>query len=100
VVLVDGSASASEILAGAFKDNNRAVLVGTKTFGRGLVQSVRGLAMALASDNCQVLYPSGRDINKAGLPQMQWGLTDAQSLLAARMAQHQQQTNTLKRWKS
>lgn len=70
VVLVDGgSASASEILSGALKDNNRAVLVGTKTFGKGLVQSVRGLGdgSGLAVTIAKYFTPSGRDINKAGI---------------------------------
>ena len=44
VVLVDeGSASASEIVSGAIKDNNRGLLVGKKTFGKGLVQSMRNI---------------------------------------------------------
>ena len=84
VVLVDGgSASASEILAGAFKDNNRAVLVGTKTFGKGLVQSVRGLGdgSGLAVTIAKYFTPSGRDINKAGIqPDVVVGLTDAQKV--------------------
>ena len=45
VVLIDqGSASASEILSGSLQDNSRAELVGQKTFGKGLVQAVRGLS--------------------------------------------------------
>jgi len=45
VVLIDqGSASASEILSGALQENERAQLVGQKTFGKGLVQAVRGLS--------------------------------------------------------
>jgi carboxyl-terminal processing protease len=85
VVLVDGgSASASEILAGAFQDNNRAVLVGTKTFGKGLVQSVRGLGdgSGLAVTIAKYFTPRGRDINKAGIaPDVVVPLTDAQKVL-------------------
>jgi carboxyl-terminal processing protease len=71
VVLIDGgSASASEILSGALQDNKRAVLVGTKTFGKGLVQSVRPLGdgSGLAVTIAKYLTPSGRDINKEGIP--------------------------------
>jgi carboxyl-terminal processing protease len=70
VVLVDGgSASASEIVSGALQDNKRAVLVGTKTFGKGLVQSVRGLGdgSGLAVTIAKYLTPSGKDINKQGI---------------------------------
>jgi carboxyl-terminal processing protease len=82
VVLVDkGSASASEILSGALQDNKRAVLVGTQTFGKGLVQSVRpledgsGLAVTIAKYHT----PSGRDIHKHGIdPDVKVELTQAQ----------------------
>ncbi|MBE9128851.1 MULTISPECIES: carboxyl-terminal processing protease CtpC [unclassified Coleofasciculus] len=82
VVLVDGgSASASEILSGALQDNKRAVLVGTTTFGKGLVQSVRGLGdgSGLAVTIAKYLTPSGRDINKLGIaPDFELELTEAQ----------------------
>ena len=71
VILIDGgSASASEILSGALQDNKRAVLVGTQTFGKGLVQSVRSLGdgSGLAVTIAKYLTPSGRDINKEGIP--------------------------------
>ncbi|MBR8826910.1 MAG: PDZ domain-containing protein [Gomphosphaeria aponina SAG 52.96 = DSM 107014] len=82
VVLVDGgSASASEILSGALQDHERGVLVGTKTFGKGLVQSVRGLGdgSGLAVTISKYLTPDGRDINKEGIePDVVLELTDAQ----------------------
>lgn len=82
VILVDGgSASASEILSGALQDNRRATLVGTQTFGKGLVQSVRGLGdgSGLAVTIAKYLTPSGRDINHAGIaPDTVVTLTDEQ----------------------
>lgn len=82
VVLVDGgSASASEILSGALQDNGRAVLVGTKTFGKGLVQSVRGLGdgSGLAVTIAKYFTPKGTDINHAGIrPDVVIELSDAQ----------------------
>jgi carboxyl-terminal processing protease len=82
VVLVDkGSASASEILSGALQDNKRAVVVGSQTFGKGLVQSVRplddgsGLAVTIAKYHT----PLGRDINKHGIdPNIVVDLSDKQ----------------------
>ncbi|ABG53502.1 C-terminal processing peptidase-2. Serine peptidase. MEROPS family S41A [Trichodesmium erythraeum IMS101] len=70
VVMVDGgSASASEILSGALQDNKRATLVGTKTFGKGLVQSVRsvGKGAGIAVTIAKYFTPNGRDINKLGI---------------------------------
>ncbi len=82
VVLVDGgSASASEILSGALQDNKRALLVGTKTFGKGLVQSVRGLGdgSGLAVTIAHYYTPAGHDINHKGIsPNVELKLSVAQ----------------------
>lgn len=82
VVLVDGgSASASEILSGAIQDHDRGTVVGTQTFGKGLVQSVRGLGdgSGLAVTIAKYLTPDGRDINKQGVtPDIVYEMTDAE----------------------
>ncbi|RMF28411.1 MAG: PDZ domain-containing protein [Cyanobacteria bacterium J083] len=70
VVLVNrNSASASEIVAGALKDNKRATIVGTKTYGKGTVQSVHSLAdgSGLAVTISRYFPPSGADINGKGI---------------------------------
>jgi carboxyl-terminal processing protease len=70
VILVDGgSASASEILAGAVKDRNAGLLIGEKTFGKGLVQSVESLKDGSGFKLTTQKYytPNGISINKIGI---------------------------------
>jgi len=70
VVLVNqGTASASEILAGALKDNGRAIILGEKTFGKGLIQSLFDLSdgAGLAVTVAKYETPSHKDINKLGI---------------------------------
>ena len=81
VVLINkGSASASEIMSGALKDNNRAILVGENTFGKGLVQEVKSLAPFGAGLNITIqkyLTPNDTDINKKGIaPDIEVKLTE------------------------
>lgn len=70
VILIDeGTASASEILSGALKDNHKAILVGKKTFGKGMIQKIyplpnqTGMNLTIA----KYLTPKGYDINKKGI---------------------------------
>jgi carboxyl-terminal processing protease len=69
-VLVDGgTASAAEVVAAALRDHSRAVLVGTHTFGKAVVQSVTPLADggALALTTARYLTPAGLDISRHGV---------------------------------
>lgn len=70
VMLVNGgSASASEVVAGAMQDTERAQLVGTRTFGKASVQQVLPLAdqSAVKLTTATYLTPDGRDINGSGI---------------------------------
>jgi carboxyl-terminal processing protease len=81
VLLIDGgSASASEILAGALKDNRRATLIGSQSFGKGLVQKINMLSegAGLNITISRYLTPNGADINKKGIqPDVKVPFTEA-----------------------
>jgi carboxyl-terminal processing protease len=69
VIVNKGSASASEIVAGALQDHNRALVIGTETFGKGLVQTVvplsKGRAIKLTTS--RYYTPSGDSIHDVGI---------------------------------
>ncbi|NIP32099.1 MAG: PDZ domain-containing protein [Candidatus Dadabacteria bacterium] len=69
IIVNKGSASASEILAGALKDSKRAKVVGTKTFGKGSVQSIIELddGAGIKITTAKFYTPSGQTINEIGI---------------------------------
>ena len=69
-VLINGaSASASEVLAGAMRDHNKATLVGEKSYGKGVVQSIFNLSdeSAFKLTTAEYFTPSGESIHKKGI---------------------------------
>ena len=69
VIVNEGTASASEIISGALQDNSRAIILGTKTFGKGSVQTVIPLedGSAIKLSTAKYFTPKGRSIQAEGI---------------------------------
>jgi len=99
VLINEGSASASEIFAGAIQDYNRGTLIGKKTYGKGSVQSLEELGggLILKITIAQWLTPKGKAINGEGIvPDIEVNLTD-EDLQADRDPQLNRAKEELKR---
>ncbi len=102
VILTNGfSASASEILAAALSENNRAVLVGEKTYGKGVIQKIIPLPLDTAMNVTVAKYltPQGHDIHKNGIkPDYEVKYT-IQDVKAGNDTQLNKATEILDNWK-
>ena len=69
VLINNGSASASEIVAGALQDHKRAIIIGTRSFGKGSVQSILPMAngTAIKLTTARYFTPNGRSIQGKGI---------------------------------
>ena len=95
ILLNSGSASAAEIVAGALQDHKRAIILGTKSFGKGSVQTIIPLGNDGAMRLTTALYytPSGRSIQKIGI---QPDILVEQVRIAPTIKGHQQRESDLR----
>jgi len=91
VMVNEGSASASEIVAGALRDNDRAIVVGSKTFGKGSVQTVMPLSngRAIKLTTSRYFTPSGVSIHGQGItPDIEFGDGGLEDVMAGAAEHH------------
>ncbi|HSD64731.1 MAG TPA: S41 family peptidase, partial [Ignavibacteriaceae bacterium] len=86
VLINEGSASASEIVAGAMQDHDRGIILGTKSYGKGLVQTITPLNYnaSLKITTAKYYTPSGRCIQKINYAENNKVITGADSILASK----------------
>ena len=96
VLTNENSASASEILTAALKDNERAVVIGTKTYGKGVIQTVLNLSdgSGLKITTAEYFTPNGKEINKKGIePSIEVKLPDTVKSIYALKEEEDSQLN-------
>jgi carboxyl-terminal processing protease len=96
VLTNENSASASEILTGALKDNERATIIGTKTYGKGVIQTVLNLSdgSGLKITTAEYFTPNGAEINKKGIePNIEVKLPDTVKSIYALKEEEDTQLN-------